>query len=130
MPCPFCDLHTQDILHSSTHLVAFRDRYPISPGHTLIVPRSHVASYFDLSEDEKSQILTLLEVVKAGVEEVFTPSGYNVGWNEGSVAGQTVFHFHLHVIPRYEGDVEDPRGGVRWVIPEKANYWENPEEAP
>jgi diadenosine tetraphosphate (Ap4A) HIT family hydrolase len=121
--CPFCKPESLDTQEETQHLVAFRDKFPVSPGHTLIVPRRHVNSFFELRDEEKAELLGLVEQVKEGLDQEFRPSGFNVGWNDGASAGQTVFHFHLHVIPRYDRDVADPRGGVRWVLPENANYW-------
>jgi diadenosine tetraphosphate (Ap4A) HIT family hydrolase len=100
-----------------------RDGYPISPGHTLIIPRRHVDSFFNLTADEKLDLLGLIEIAKAGTDEEFKPDSYNLGINDGPAAGQTVPHLHIHLIPRYLGDVPDARGGVRWIIPDKADYW-------
>lgn len=101
---------------------ARRDAFPVSPGHTLIVPRRHVASWFDATPEERSAMLGLLDDVKAALDRDLRPAGYNVGFNLGDAGGQTVMHLHLHVIPRFPGDVDDPRGGVRLVIPERGNY--------
>lgn len=99
------------------------DSFPVSPGHSLIIPTRHVGSFFDISDEEKMAMLALLDRAQSTVSRERRPSGYNIGINDGQAAGQTVPHLHLHLIPRYEGDVEDPRGGVRWVIPAKADYW-------
>lgn len=101
---------------------AIRDAFPVSPGHTLIVPRRLVATWFDASVDERAAIVELLDVVKQQLDAELHPDGYNVGFNAGEAAGQTVAHLHLHVIPRYRGDGEDPRGGIRHVMPGKGNY--------
>lgn len=93
------------------------------PGHTLVIPKRHVRSFFDLSEDERNGLMALLTQAQVGLVTEFSPAGYNVGINDGPVAGQTVPHLHVHFIPRFEGDLPDPRGGVRWVIPHKAKYW-------
>jgi diadenosine tetraphosphate (Ap4A) HIT family hydrolase len=122
-PCPFCTLPTTRIIDSSEHGHVIRDAYPISPGHTLIIPKRHVRSFFDLTADERLDLLSLLDKAKAGIDHEFRPDAYNVGINDGPAAGQTVPHLHVHLIPRYDGDREDPRGGVRWIIPEKADYW-------
>ena len=103
--------------------MVIRDAFPISPGHTLIIPKRHVSSFFDLETDERAELLALLDKAKTAADEEFSPNGYNIGINDGAAAGQTVPHLHLHLIPRVEGDLPDPRGGVRWVIPEKAKYW-------
>jgi diadenosine tetraphosphate (Ap4A) HIT family hydrolase len=101
---------------------AVRDGFPVSPGHTLIITHRPVSDWFQASQAEQQAILALLNDVKQQLDAEFHPDGYNVGFNAGVAAGQTVMHLHVHVIPRYVGDVEDPRGGVRYVIPEKANY--------
>ena len=100
-----------------------RDNYPVSEGHTLIIPKRHVDSFFDLQAIEKAAILQLLDEAKETLDEEFSPDGYNIGINDGAAAGQTVMHVHVHLIPRYRDDTEDPRGGVRWIFPGKAKYW-------
>ena len=121
--CPFCTLPAERIIHTSQHGLIIRDGFPITPGHTLIIPRRHVDSFFNLTADEKLDLLGLLEIAKADVDAEFKPDSYNVGINDGPAAGQTVPHLHIHLIPRYTGDVADPRGGVRWIIPDMADYW-------
>lgn len=101
-----------------------RDAFPVSPGHTLVIARRHVGSFFDLTEAERHDLLALLDHAKTQLDEEFQPLGFNIGINDGSVAGQTVPHIHIHLIPRYQGDVPDPRGGVRWIIPQRARYWQ------
>ena len=100
-----------------------RDGFPISPGHTLIIPKRHVASFFELTAEERSGLLALLDEAKADLDREFSPQGYNIGVNDGKAAGQTIAHVHIHLIPRFAGDRPDPRGGVRWIVPEKADYW-------
>ncbi|RMF84467.1 MAG: HIT domain-containing protein [Nitrospirae bacterium] len=102
--------------------VAFPDGFPVSRGHTLIVPRRHVATWFDASPEERQALLALADEVKARCDAELRPDGYNLGLNVGAAAGQTVDHLHLHLIPRFRGDVDDPTGGVRYVIPDKGNY--------
>ena len=121
--CLFCALGARRIVLANELAVVLRDSYPVSPGHTLIVPKRHVASFFDVSGEEREAMLALLDSAKRGLDEEFHPDGYNLGVNDGKAAGQTVPHLHLHLIPRYSGDREDPRGGVRWVLPQKAKYW-------
>jgi diadenosine tetraphosphate (Ap4A) HIT family hydrolase len=99
------------------------DGYPISPGHALLVPRRHIDTWFDASANERLGLFQGIDTARAAIRERHRPDGFNVGMNIGAAAGQTVPHLHLHVIPRYAGDVEDPRGGVRWVVPERAAYW-------
>ena len=123
MDCPFCQLDATRIWISNKCGMAFRDGFPISPGHTLIVPRQHVASFFDLPTGIQQSLWELVAIVRANLMEEFHPDGFNVGLNDGQAAGQTVMHAHIHVIPRYKGDATDPRGGVRWIIPSKAAYW-------
>jgi diadenosine tetraphosphate (Ap4A) HIT family hydrolase len=102
---------------------AFPDAFPVTEGHTLVVPKRHVASLFDLPEEEQAAIWSLVALVRAKLLDGLKPDGFNVGVNDGPAAGQTVMHAHVHVIPRRAGDVGDPRGGVRWVVPAKAVYW-------
>jgi superfamily II DNA or RNA helicase/diadenosine tetraphosphate (Ap4A) HIT family hydrolase/SOS-response transcriptional repressor LexA len=101
---------------------AFRDRFPVTPGHTLIVTRRVTPDWFTATPDERTAVAALVEEVKRQLDAEYAPHGYNVGFNAGAAAGQTVMHLHVHVIPRYRGDMDDPRGGVRHVIPSKANY--------
>ncbi len=122
MECPFCTRPGMDVVAESLLAVAVRDGYPVSLGHTLIMTRRHVPDYFHCTDDEKRALWALVEVVQADLAREFAPDGFNVGFNAGLAAGQTVMHVHIHVIPRYAGDVEDPRGGVRYVVPDKANY--------
>jgi diadenosine tetraphosphate (Ap4A) HIT family hydrolase len=121
--CPFCSLSPERIIDSSGAGVVIRDGFPVSHGHTLIIPRRHVGSFFDLAAVELDELLQLLTSAKAALDAELHPSAYNIGINDGAAAGQTVPHLHIHLIPRYDGDSEDPRGGVRWVIPERADYW-------
>jgi diadenosine tetraphosphate (Ap4A) HIT family hydrolase len=126
-PCPFCArLSTGDLLAGSDLAAAFPDGFPVSPGHALVVPRRHVADYFDLAEDERAAVWRVVAEVKARLDRERRPAGYNVGMNVGAAGGQTVWHAHVHVIPRYAGDVPDPRGGVRWVLGSSARYWKEP----
>ncbi len=119
----FDDIPESDIIHSTTSFIVIRDRYPVSQGHSLIISRRRDAeTFFDLSFDEQAEMLQLIGIVKKELDEAFAPDAYNIGMNCGSAAGQTVMRFHCHVIPRFEGDVEDPRGGVRWCVPDKGNY--------
>ncbi len=121
--CPFCKAESErDIIASSSLSVAFFDGFPVSPGHALIIPKRHVASFFDLSKEEQLDLLNLADRVERIVEERYHPDGYNIGINVGEAAGQSIFHVHMHLIPRYQGDVPNPRGGVRGVIPAKQNY--------
>lgn len=124
--CPFCRPDPSVVLAANTHALALHDGFPISTGHTLIVPRRHVASLSEIHQDEVAALWTLLAQTRSLLDEKYAPAGYTIGVNDGVAAGQTVLHLHIHLIPRYAGDVPDPRGGVRWVIPSKADYWTNP----
>lgn len=121
--CPFCELPAERIVFSADEALVIHDAFPVSPGHTLVIPRRHVRSLFELTEIERDCMFELLAQAKAELDHSFQPDGFNIGINDGAAAGQTVQHLHLHLIPRYRGDVPDPRGGVRWVMPDKAKYW-------
>ena len=121
--CPFCMIKPEQTIAAAPHAFAIRDGFPISPGHTLIIPRRHVASWFEATAEEREAITTLLDACKSLLDREFQPAAYNIGINDGPAAGQTVPHLHVHLIPRYPGDLPDPRGGVRWVLPGKAKYW-------
>jgi diadenosine tetraphosphate (Ap4A) HIT family hydrolase len=112
------------LLAANDLAVAFPDAFPVSPGHCLIVPRRHEPDFLELSAEEEMAIWTLVRSVLRSPEADDVPDGYNIGVNVGEAAGQTIAHAHLHVIPRRHGDVHDPRGGIRWVVPGKAAYWE------
>ena len=122
-PCPFCDLPAGRIVHTRGSAFVIRDGFPVSPGHSLVIPRRHVSSFFEVSDAERDDLLSLLAEARDELDRELRPTGYNIGINEGAAAGQTVPHLHIHLIPRYEGDRDDPRGGVRWVLPDKAAYW-------
>jgi diadenosine tetraphosphate (Ap4A) HIT family hydrolase len=121
--CPFCSLSPRRIEIENGHAFAIRDAFPISPGHTLVIPRRHIRSWFEATSMERDAILTLLDTCKRGLDELYRPDAYNIGINDGPAAGQTIAHLHAHLIPRYLNDVADPRGGIRWLIPAKAAYW-------
>ncbi len=121
--CPFCTLLQECIVLQNDLALVIRDGFPISPGHTLIIPRRHVGSIFEVKATERDSLLRLLDEAKTALDNEFHPAGYNIGINDGAPAGQTVPHLHIHLIPRYSGDTQDPRGGVRWIFPDKAKYW-------
>ena len=127
--CPFCNPMAERIFHDGPLVVGLWDGFPVSPGHALLVPKRHVATWFDATAAERAALMDAVDLAKAEIEKLYTPDGYNIGINAGAAAGQTVFHLHVHLIPRYRGDVGDPRGGVRHVIPGKANYLERVEES-
>ncbi len=118
--CPFCS--PDSVLFENALAYAKLDKYPVNPGHLLIIPKRHVADFFQTTEAEKAAMVSLLDRAKQYVDGEHAPAGYNVGINIGAVAGQTIMHVHLHLIPRYHGDLERPRGGVRGVIPSKQSY--------
>ena len=122
--CPFCTLPPERIIYFNGFGVIVRDGFPVSPGHSLVIPKRHVGSWFEISREEQIGLLELLNRAKTTLQIEFSPDGYNIGINDGPAAGQTVPHLHIHLIPRFKGDQEDPRGGIRWIIPEKAKYWE------
>jgi diadenosine tetraphosphate (Ap4A) HIT family hydrolase len=121
--CPFCEIPTCRIVAQNRHAMWISDGFPVSPGHSLVIPKRHVRSFFDVSTEERDDLLTLLDHAKAHALASLQPDGFNIGINDGPAAGQTVPHLHIHLIPRFTGDVADPRGGIRWVIPAKADYW-------
>jgi diadenosine tetraphosphate (Ap4A) HIT family hydrolase len=120
--CPFCTIDPARIVDADDVALAARDGYPVNPGRTLVIPRRHVATWFEATEDEQRAIMALVARVNARLDEELHPDGCNVGINVGEAAGHTVMHLHMHVIPRFRGDVDDPRGGVRLVIPSERNY--------
>ena len=122
--CIFCEIVTTDrVIDQTEHCFVIRDAFPVTEGHTLIIPKRHVADYFDLNSNETSDIQELLQKHKALIEvNDESVDGFNIGINVGETAGQTVFHVHVHLIPRRIGDVENPKGGVRGVIPAKQKY--------
>ena len=121
--CPFCKLNSKvELVCETATALAFFDGYPVSKGHTLIIPKRHVANYFDLSDEEQQDLWHMVNQCKTDLEKRFHPDGFNVGINVNEAAGQSVFHVHIHLIPRYKGDVENPKGGVRGVIKEKQRY--------
>jgi len=119
-PCRFCS--PRGVTGRNALAYSTRDSYPVSPGHSLIIPFRHCASFFDLTPEEVTACMELLTRERMALDEEFNPDGYNVGVNVNAAAGQSIFHVHIHLIPRYAGDSSHPQGGVRQVIPEKAEY--------
>lgn len=115
MDCPFCNLK-EDILFENEFALAFFDSFPVSKGHCLVIPKRHVETYFDLSDEEMSAIFEISQKVKQYLDDKYRPDGYNVGFNVLEAGGQSVMHAHMHIIPRYKGDADNPRGGIRKVI--------------
>jgi diadenosine tetraphosphate (Ap4A) HIT family hydrolase len=118
----FLDIPASQYIHESEHFFMIYDRFPVAPGHILIITNRLCPDYFSLTEAEKIELTLLIDSAKTIIETTHQPDGYNIGMNCGAAAGQTIFHFHCHVIPRYTGDMDDPRGGVRNCIPSKGNY--------
>ena len=121
--CPFCNLTSKiELISETATTVAFLDSFPVNNGHTLIISKRHTSNYFDLSIHEQRALWLMVNRCKTIIQKRFNPDGFNVGINVGETAGQSIFHVHVHLIPRYNGDVENPRGGVRGVIPNKQKY--------
>lgn len=122
---PFGDIERERVLAEDELFIVAKDKYPVSPGHSLIIVKRVVARFGELTADEKTRLVTWVDWCITHLQRTLEPNpdGFNVGLNDGPAAGQTVPQLHMHVIPRYHGDVPDPRGGVRFVIPHKAKYW-------
>jgi diadenosine tetraphosphate (Ap4A) HIT family hydrolase len=121
--CPFCAMPPGRVLVERPTAYLVRDAFPVSPGHSLAIPKRHLPSWFEATKQEQTDLMSLLDDARRLATSEFAPDSFNIGINDGAAAGQTVPHLHVHLIPRFRGDVTDPRGGVRWVIPEKADYW-------
>jgi len=121
--CPFCVIEEERIWLSNEKAISFRDAYPVTEGHTLVIPKRHAESIFELEEEELDAFWELVSLARKKLFEEYKPDGMNIGINDGRAAGQTVMHAHLHLIPRRQGDMEDPRGGVRLIFPKRARYW-------
>lgn len=122
MTCLFCHLEQNQIILENENAVAFLDKYPVQNGHLLIIPKEHVETYFDANEQQIIAIHNLISQGKELLDQQYSPDGYNIGVNIGHYGGQTVHHLHFHLIPRYKGDIEDPRGGIRKAIPNLVKY--------
>jgi diadenosine tetraphosphate (Ap4A) HIT family hydrolase len=132
--CPFCNPDNSRVILANDHAMAFHDGFPVTPGHSLIVPKRHIFSFFEATREEQAAMFDLLAEMRQlllnppqppfnKVGSLSVPDGFNIGINDGTAAGQTVMHLHILLIPRYSGDTEDPRGGVRWIMPKNAPYW-------
>ncbi len=128
--CPFCQILSgntdKTILFENQTGFVIRDGFPITDGHTLIISKLHIASFFDIILEQRNDLFTLVDQAKADLDTQYQPASYNIGINDGEAAGQTIAHLHIHLIPRYNEPDKDPRGGVRWLVPEKADYWSKP----
>ncbi|MDD5295017.1 MAG: HIT family protein [Patescibacteria group bacterium] len=123
--CLFCDIDNKkkhNIIAENDLFYSPWDKFPVSDGHAEIVPKRHIASFFELTNEEVLQLYDLIKKTKEIIFKKFNPDGYNMGVNEGNAAGRTIDHLHVHLIPRYKGDVEKPQGGIRNVIPGKGIY--------
>ena len=118
--CPFCRVPKEERYYDGPLVFGIWDARPVSPGHALLIPKRHVPGWFDASPEERAELMAATDHARAAIEATYSPDGYNIGVNVGEAAGQTVFHLHVHVIPRYSGDVHNPRGGVRHVLPRRA----------
>ena len=121
--CTFCSIPPDRILEADELAFVISDGFPISAGHTLIIPKRHVGSWFECTAPEQQSLMELMARARDRLISSHAPDGFNIGINDGAAAGQTVPHLHVHLIPRYAGDCEDPRGGIRWIMPDKADYW-------
>jgi diadenosine tetraphosphate (Ap4A) HIT family hydrolase len=122
MNCIFCNIEKDRIVLQNDTAYAIFDLFPVSKGHLLIIPKKHIKDYFESNEQDKEGLWALVEDCKKFLEVKYSPDGYNIGINCGEAAGQTIMHLHIHLIPRYKGDIHNPRGGVRGVIPNKRIY--------
>lgn len=121
--CIFCKEFKKDKIIYQDHIwIAISDSYPVSSGHTLLIPKRHCNTFFDLSYIELKTMYNAIKNIKDILDKRYNPDGYNIGMNCGEAAGQSIMHCHIHIIPRYDGDTDNPRGGVRGVIPEKQKY--------
>lgn len=120
--CPFCNPEKNEVTLENEYVYARYDKYPVSPGHLLIIPKRHIRSVFEADSQEIENLYDLVCKAKEFLDGKYAPDGYNIGINDGNAAGQTIMHLHIHVIPRYFGDMYNPKGGVRGVIPDKQKY--------
>ena len=122
MNCIFCNMQKERVVLENDLGYAMYDGFPVNPGHLLIIPKRHFSNFFESTDTERTALFSLVDDAKKILDQKFQPEGYNVGINIGEAAGQSVMHIHIHLIPRYIGDVEKPKGGVRGVIPSKQSY--------
>jgi len=118
----FLQVPESEKIHEREYFFVLKDKFPVTPGHCLIVSKAVRDTFFDLTPDEKQELLEVINEVKGIIDQEDPPDGYNIGMNCGFAAGQSILHFHCHVIPRYWGDMENPKGGIRHCIPEKGPY--------
>ena len=121
--CVFCNISEESIINEYKYFLIIRDSYPVTSLHSLVIPKRHIVSYFECNKNEYEEIPLVLHTQKTELK--FTDNsitGFNIGMNIGEDAGQTIFHFHIHIIPRRKDDIDNPRGGIRGVIPDKQKY--------
>ena len=128
--CLFCKIqqpgYEKEIVYSNEYFVATRDSYPVTPLHTLIIPKRHFASFFEMNDDEQAAVFSILKQQRDEIMNLDSSvTSFNVGTNDGIDAGQSIYHLHIHLFPRRPGDIENPRGGVRGIIPAKQKYERN-----
>lgn len=121
-PCLFCKPKRKEVIAETDLAALVTDTYPVSKGHCLVIPKRHIKTYFECTEEENRDFRILILKAKEHLDKEYSPDGYNIGSNNDLAAGQSVFHLHIHVIPRYTGDVDNPKGGVRWVVPKNSQY--------
>ncbi|HPI98491.1 MAG TPA: HIT family protein [Synergistales bacterium] len=122
--CIFCSISQEKVIENEL-AYAIWDSFPVNPGHMLIIPRRHISSYFETTPEEREALDSVMFSAKKLVDRKYQPDGYNIGINHGEAAGQSIMHLHIHLIPRYYGDMDKPKGGVRGVIPHKRGYGKN-----
>ena len=121
--CVFCNIPEDRIVNEYKYFYIIRDLYPVTNLHSLVIPKRHVVSYFECNQNEYDEIPIILNTQKTELKLTdYSITGFNIGMNIGEDAGQTVFHFHIHIIPRRKGDIQNPKGGIRGVIPGKQKY--------
>jgi len=123
--CPFCTITLEKMVAHDALTFTVRDTIPVSPGHTLILPKRHIAGIFEATKEEVAALWETMQQARSQLLKEFSPDGFNIGINDGLASGQTILHLHIHIIPRYKGDMPDPRGGIRWIFPDKAVYWKD-----
>ena len=123
--CPFCTITPKKMVAHDALTFTVRDTLPVSPGHTLILPKRHIAGIFEATKEEVAALWETMQQARSQLLKEFSPDGFNIGINDGLASGQTILHLHIHIIPRYKGDMPDPRGGIRWIFPDKAVYWKD-----
>jgi diadenosine tetraphosphate (Ap4A) HIT family hydrolase len=123
-PCPFCSVEPSRKWIENEYAIAFPDGHPVADGHMLVIPRKHVSGIYELAIEKQNAVWELVTQVREHLLTGLKPDAFKIGVNDGLAAGQTIEHAHVHIIPRRKGDVPDPRGGIRWIIDDKANYWD------